>query len=179
MISEFINTIASLFSDDSYYTVGNKPIIMITPSNLSSSAMKSIDYSIVILKLKEVMSEIGHELYIIGELTTSWVVLVNYEDQQIYSFDGITANDWSTNMYDRFYSFFSFVDFNWANWKRTFSDRGVNFISCIFPSYNDRINSTSSYKYTFGQDGNTDDYIIFCNVAKRNIGKENIILINS
>ena len=50
---------------------------------------------------------------------------------------------------------------------------------CIFPSYNDRINSTSSYKYTFGQDGETTDYINFCNVAKRNIGSKNIVLVNS
>ncbi|MCS2303122.1 glycoside hydrolase family 99-like domain-containing protein [Bacteroides ovatus] len=41
------------------------------------------------------------------------------------------------------------------------------------------MNSTSSYKYTFGQDGETTDYINFCNVAKRNIGSKNIVLVNS
>ena len=58
---------------------------------------------------------------------------------------------------------------NWANWKTTISKWNTDFVPCIFPSYNDRINSTSSYKYTFGQDGETADYINFCNVAKRNI----------
>lgn len=88
-------------------------------------------------------------------------------------------NDWSTNMYDRYYAFFSFVDLNWANWKATIAKWNTDFVPCIFPSYNDRINSTSSYKYTFGQDGETADYINFCNVAKRNIGSKNIVLVNS
>jgi len=91
----------------------------------------------------------------------------------------VTVNDWSTNMYDRYYAFFSFVDLNWANWKTTISKWNTDFVPCIFPSYNDRINSTSSYKYTFGQDGETTDYINFCNVAKRNIGSKNIVLVNS
>ena len=77
------------------------------------------------------------------------------------------------------YAFFSFVDLNWANWKTTISKWNTDFVPCIFPSYNDRINSTSSYKYTFGQDGETTDYINFCNVAKRNIGSKNIVLVNS
>lgn len=179
MISDFTNTIVPLFNDDAYYKVDGKPVILITPSNLSSSALNSINYSLVIPALKESMKALGHDLYIIGEFTTGWVAPVNYEEHQIASFDGVTINDWSTNMYDRYYAFFSFVDLNWTNWRTTIAKWNTDLIPCVFPSYNDRMNSASSYKYTFGQDGVTSDYINFCNVAKRNIGSKNIVLIES
>ncbi len=180
LIADFQKVIIPLFQKNSYYKIGNRPVIVITPSNLSSSALKSIDYSLVVPKIKEAVTEaIDIEPYIIGEFTTGWVAPVNYEKHQIASFDGITLNDWSTNMYDRYYSFFSFVDLNWTNWKNNIAQWNTDFIPCIFPSYNDRIYSSSSYKYTFGQDGETSDYVNFCNVAKRNIGSKNIVLINS
>lgn len=179
MLDEFTKTLVPLFDDDAYYKVDGKPVVLITPSNLSSSALKSIDYSVVVPALKESVSASGYQLYAIGEFTTGWVAPVNYEEHQIASFDGVTVNDWSTNMYDRYYAFFSFVDLNWANWKATIAKWDTDFIPCIFPSYNDRVNSASSYKYTFGQEGETADYINFCNVAKRNIGSRNIVLVNS
>lgn len=179
LIDDFTKTITLLFDDDAYYKVDGKPVILITPSNLSSSALNSIDYSRVIPALKEAVKTTGYELYIIGEFTTGWVAPVNYEEHQIASFDGVTITDWSTNMYDRYYAFFSFVDLNWANWKTTIEKWNTDLIPCIFPSYNDRVNSASSYKYTFGQDGETNDYINFCNVAKRNVGSKNVVLVNS
>lgn len=179
MIDDFTKTMIPLFNDDSYYKVDGRPVVVITPSNLSSSALTSIDYSLVIPALKKAMNTAGYDLYTIGEITTGWVAPVNYEDHQIASFDGVTVNDWSTNMYDRYYAFFSFVDLNWANWKSSISKWSTDFVPCIFPSYNDRVNSSSSYKYTFGQEGVTSDYVNFCNVAKRNIGSKNIVLVNS
>lgn len=179
LIDDFVNTLIPSFNDDAYYKVDGKPVVLITPANLSSSALKSIDYSLVIPALKQAVKEAGYDLYLIGEFTTGWVAPVNYETHQIASFDGVTINDWSTNMYDRYYAFFSFIDLNWANWKTSIAQWNTDLIPCVFPSYNDRINSASSYKYTFGQDGVTSDYVNFCNVAKRNIGSKNIVLINS
>lgn len=179
MLNDFTSILVPLFSEDAYYKLNGRPIVLITPSNLSSSALKSIDYSLVIPALKKAVSALGYDLYLIGEFTTGWVAPVNYEKHQIASFDGVTVNDWSTNMYDRYYAFFSFLDLNWANWKSTIAQWNTDFIPCIFPSYNDRVNSASSYKYTFGQDGQASDYINLCNVAKRNIGSDNIVLVNS
>lgn len=108
MINDFTNTLVPLFNDEAYYKMNGRPVILITPSNLSSSALKSIDYSLVIPALKKAVSELGYDLYTIGEFTTGWVAPVNYEEHQIASFDGVTVNDWSTNMYDRYYAFFQF-----------------------------------------------------------------------
>ena len=128
MINDFTNTLVPLFNDEVYYKMNGRPVILITPSNLSSSALKSIDYSLVIPALKKAVSELGYDLYTIGEFTTGWVAPVNYEEHQIASFDGVTVNDWSTNMYDRYYAFFSFVDLNWANWKTTISKWNTDFV---------------------------------------------------
>ena len=98
MINDFTNTLVPLFNDEAYYKMNGRPVILITPSNLSSSALKSIDYSLVIPALKKAVSELGYDLYTIGEFTTGWVAPVNYEEHQIASFDGVTVNDWSTNM---------------------------------------------------------------------------------
>ena len=179
MIDEFTRTLVPLFKEDSYYKVEGKPVVLVTPANLSSAALNSIDYSLVIPALKEAVKKEGYELYVIGEFTTGWVAPVNYEQHQIASFDGVTLTDWSTNLYDRYYAFFSFTDLNWTNWRNTIAPWNTDFIPCIFPSYNDRVNSASSYKYTFGQEGITSDYVHFCNVAKRNVGLQNIVLVNS
>lgn len=179
MIDEFTKTIALLLDDDAYYKIDGRPVILVSPANLSSSAANSIDYSKVIPNVKQAMKTLGHDLYVIGEFGARWVAPVNYAEHQIASFDGVTINDWSTNMYDRYYAFFSFVDLNWKNWSVTIEQWSTDFIPCIFPSYNDRPYSASSYNYTFGQDGETSDYINFCNVAKRNIGSKNIVLVNS
>ena len=73
MINDFTNTLVPLFNDEAYYKMNGRPVILITPSNLSSSALKSIDYSLVIPALKKAVSELGYDLYTIGEFTTGWV----------------------------------------------------------------------------------------------------------
>ncbi len=177
---EFSKNIVPIFADEAYYKFADgTPLLMITPSNLSSSATSSINYSLVLPELREHIGNGGYKPYIIGEFTTGWAAPVNYADHQIAPFDGVTLNDWKTNVYDRYYAFFSFIDLNWTNWRNTIQSSDTDFIPCVFPSYDDRKNSSSSYYYQFGIDGDTKDYIDFCNVAKRNLGKRDVVLVNS
>jgi len=178
--NEFTSTIVPMFADDSYYKFADgTPLIMISPSNLSSSATSSIDYSLVLPELRRHVGGLGYNPYIVGEFTTGWAAPVNYESHQIAPFDGVTLNDWKTNVYDRYYAFFSFIDLNWTNWRNTIQSSSTDFVPCVFPSYDDRKNSSSSYYYQFGIDGDTADYINFCNVAKRNLGSRDVVLVNS
>lgn len=177
---DFTGKVVPMFADDSYYKFADgHPMIMITPSNLSSSATSSIDYSEVMPQLREHVESLGYVPYVIGEFTTGWAAPVNYASHQIEPFDGVTLNDWKTNVYDRYYAFFSFVDLNWANWRNTIAASNTDFIPCVFPSYDDRKNSSSSYYYQFGMDGTIEDYVNFCNVAKRNLGSRDVVLVNS
>lgn len=179
-ITDFVDVLADMMLSDSYYTIDGRPVMLITPANLSSSALLSIDFNEVMRQFRSDFSSFyGVEPYIIGEMGTGWVAPVNYSDHQVYSFDALTLSDWKTRSYDIFYGYFSFLDINMNNWKTTLAKRGVDFVPCIFPSYNDRVNSPDSYYYTFSEDGDPGDYINFCNVAKRNVGSKNLILINS
>ncbi len=180
MLADFIDHTIGYIKEDTYYKIDGRPVVVISPANLSSSALLSIDFSLVVPKLKNDLKNFyGIDIWLIGEMGTGWVAPVNYSEHQVYSFDALTLTSWKTRSYDVFYGYFSFLDINWNNWKTTLSRRNVDFIPCIYPSYNDRKSSSGSYYYTFSEDGSTDDYINFCNVAKRNIGSSNIVLINS
>lgn len=180
MLNDYVDILNAYLTSDSYYTIEGKPVIIFTPANLASDALLSIDYSKVISSLKQDLKSFYNiECYIIGEMTTGWVAPVNYADHQVYSFDGFTLREWKTRSYDIFYGYFSFLDINWNNWKTTLAKRNVDFIPCIYPSYNDRKSDTKSYYYTFSEDGDTADYINFCNVAKRNMSARGLVLLNS
>ena len=179
-ITDFVDGLADAMLSESYYKIDGRPVMLITPANLSSSTSLSINFSKVLERFRaDFRSFYGVEPYIIGEMTTGWVAPVNYADHQVYSFDGLSLRDWKTRSYDIFYGYFSFLDINMNNWQTTLAKRNVDFVPCIYPSYNDRVNTPSSYYYTFSEDGDTDDYVNFCNVAKRNIGSRNIVLLNS
>ena len=179
MRTEFVEKMLPLFQSDAYNRIGDRPVVMITPVKLSSSALNSIDYSQVLPALRDKTAAYGIDLYIIGEFTNGWTAPVNYPQNNLAPFDGITLKDWSTNDYDRRFGYFSFIDLNWQNWTRNLSPLGTDFIPCIFPSYNDKVYSPTSTDYTFGKDGSTEDYITNCNLAKKNMGAQRLILINS
>lgn len=179
-ITDFIDGVADWMLSDNYYKIDGRPVMLITPANLSSSTTLSINFKKVMERFRaDFRSFYGVEPYIIGEMTTGWVAPVNYADHQVYSFDGLSLRDWKTRSYDIFYGYFSFLDINMNNWQTTLAKRNVDFVPCIYPSFNDRVNTPNSYYYTFSEDGDTADYVNFCNVAKRNIGSRNIVLLNS
>lgn len=179
-LADFADVLGEQMLSDAYFRLDGKPVILFTPTNLGSDALLSIDFQSTMEAFREDMqSFFGVDVFIIGQNTTGWVAPVNYADHQVYSFDAVVLREWKTRSYDLFYGFFSFLDINWNNWKTTLAKRNVDFVPCVYPSYNDRKNSSSSYYYTFGDEGKTTDYINFCNVAKRNIGSHNLVLVNS
>ena len=179
-ITDFVDVLGDYLASEHYYRIDGKPVLILTGINLSSDVLLSIDFASTVRCLKEdLKSFFGVDVFVIGQNTTGWVAPVNYADHQVYSFDAVVVKDWKTRSYDLFYSYFSFLDINWNNWKTTLAKRSVEFIPSIMPSFNDRRNSSSSYYYTFGDGGSDADYINFCNVAKRNIGAHNIVFINS
>jgi hypothetical protein len=157
-----------------YYQIDGRPVIMLSPLNLSSSKVNSIDYGKVADTLRSVMKGWGYDPYIIGEMTTGWVAPTNYPKEMLTAFDGIVLSTWKTNDYDRSFAFFSYSDLNYQNWKKTLEGWSMDYVPCIFPGYN---SPTDSKGYTIER--TEKNYTDYCNVAKRSMGKMRLVLINS
>ena len=151
-------------------------MVMITPLNLSSSATTSINYPTVIPALKQAMAEVGVDLYIIGEITLGWLPPVRYAPA-IKAMDGVNANNWTTDNYDRSVFFNTFVDMNWKNWTDSTKTWNVDFVPCIAPGFNDKAMTPASKNFDIGH--TAEFYTDFTNVAKRNMSSKRIVLINS
>lgn len=174
LINEWKTLNTSFFSDDSYYKIDGRPVVLLGPLNLSTAARTSIDYKKVADSIRYELGQLNVNPYIIGEFTTGWVAPVNYPAEWLSAMDGIVLNNWATADYDRFYAFYSYSDMNYKNWQTTLAAQNVDFVPCIFPAYN---NPATATQYVFDRtDKNFTDY---CNVAKRNIGNDRFVLVNS
>jgi hypothetical protein len=176
MINDLKTLAASHFDKDYYFKINNEAVILITPLNLSASAAASVNFSTVIPAVKEALNAVGVKIYVIGEITSGWLPPVRYAPA-IKAMDGVNLNNWSTDGYDRSVFFNSFSDINWKNWTDSTTTWNVDFTPVIFPGYNDKTMTPASKIYDVG--GTKEFYIDYCNVAKRNMSKKRIVLINS
>ncbi len=174
MINDFKTLVTQHISKPYYYKIGDRPVILITPLNLSSSALTSIDYKTVIATLRTEFTALGLNPYFIGELSTGWVAPVNYDINALTAMDAIVLSAWNTADYDRWWAFTSYLDLSWQNWKSFLTKSNVEFIPCIFPGYNEVSTATQR---VFERTAKT--YTDYTNVAKHNMGKNNMVIINS
>lgn len=168
LITTYIN------NQSTYYKIDNRPVVMLSPLNLATAASTSINYKLVVDTLRNVMSSFGLDPYIIGELTTGWVAPLNYPDSVLKAMNGIVLTTWSTTDYDRKFAFYSYSDLNYQNWKTTLEAWNVDYVPCIFPGWN---NPSTATQYVIAR--SDSNYTSYCNIAKRSMGKNRIIMINS
>jgi hypothetical protein len=88
--------------------------------------------------------------------------------------DAIVLTNWNTPDYDRWWAFYSYNDLNWQNWKTTLDKINVEYVPCIFPGYNEPSAPTQRIL-----DRTEANYVDYCNVAKHNMGKNQMVIINS
>jgi hypothetical protein len=172
--SEWRTLINSYVNTSAYYRIDNRPVVILSPLNLSSSTLTSIDYKLVADTLRSVMQSAGLNPYIIGELTTGWVAPINYGDSVLKAMDGIVLTTWSTTDYDRKFAFYSYSDLNFQNWKKTLEAWNVDYVPCIFPGWD---NPSVASQYVIER--NEKNYVDYCNIAKRSMGKNRVVMINS
>lgn len=174
MYSELKTLSDTYINTTSYYKIDNKPVIMLSPLNLASAALTSIDYKKVADSLRIMTKTWGYDTYLIGELTTGWVAPINYSEAVQRAMDAIVLTTWSTTDYDRSFAFYSYSDLNWQNWKKILEGGNVDFVPCVFPGWN---NPSTPAQYVIPR--NEKNYVDYLNVAKRSMGKQRLILINS
>ncbi len=174
---EIYDLAVKYMSSDSYYKIGNEAVLMFTPLNLPANAANSIDYSLVLPAIKDTLSKIPMNVYLIGEATTGWIPPQRLSKSRDFV-DGITLCNWATAVYDQYVFFPSYTDMNWANWRDTLGVTGkTDFIPCLFPAFNDKKLTPTSKNYDFPR--TEKFYKDLANVAKRNIGKKRMVIINS
>lgn len=176
MINELKTLATNHFDKDYYYSVNGQPVILITPLNLSSSALSSIDYTTVMPQVRSALSAIGVNVYVIGEITSGWLPPQRY-GTAIKSMDAVDLSNWSTDVYDRYVFFNAYSDQNWKNWTDSTTSWNVDFTPVIFPGFRDKVMTPASKLYDVGR--TPEFYTDYCNVAKRNMGKKRIVLVNS
>jgi hypothetical protein len=174
MLNDFTSLVQNYISKDYYFKIGNRPVILLTPLNLSSSALTSIDYGQVVNTLRTELKKQNIDPFFIGELTTGWTAPVNYSQAALGAMDAIVLTTWNTADYDRWWAFYSYSDLNYQNWKTTLEAMNVEYAPCIFPGYNDP-NSTTQRII----ERTAANYTDYCNVAKRSMGKNQLVIINS
>ncbi len=174
MLNEMKTLVQNHISKDYYFKLAGKPVIMLSPLNLSSSALTSIDYKYVTDTLRIELKKIGVDPYIIGELTTGWAAPVNYDQTALAAMDAVTLTTWNTPDYDRWWAFYSYSDLNYQNWKTSLEKMNVEYVPVIFPGYNEPSQPTQRIIERTEQ-----NYVDYANVAKRSMGKNQLVIINS
>ncbi|KQM75254.1 hypothetical protein ASE74_20765 [Pedobacter sp. Leaf216] len=174
MINEFKTLVSQYISKDYYFKIGDQPVVLISPINLSATTLTSIDYKAVMLSLRSELKLLGVNPYFIGELTTGWVAPSNFDQTALASMDALVLTSWNTPDFDRWWGFNSYLDLNWQNWKKSLEQMNVDFVPCIFPGYNEPAATTQRVF-----DRSETSYVNYTNVAKKNMGKNRLIIINS
>ncbi|MRG43815.1 hypothetical protein GFS24_01750 [Chitinophaga sp. SYP-B3965] len=176
MITELKTLAAAHFSKDYYYKTEGRPVILITPLNLATNAAASINYATVIPAVKQALKDAGVDVYVIGEITTGWLPPARYASA-IKAMDGVDLSNWATDVYDRSVFFPSYSDINWKNWADSTKSWNMDYVPCIFPGFNDKVSTPASKIYDINR--SAEFYTDYCNVAKRNMSKKRLVLINS
>lgn len=176
MINELKTLAATHFDKDYYYKIGNRPVMLITPLNLSTNAAASIDYPSVVAAVRQALKDLGFDIYVIGEISSGWLPPIRYATA-IKAMDGVDLTNWATDIYDRSYFFASYSDMNWKNWTDSTNKWNIDYIPCIFPGFNDKAMTPASKMYNISR--TIEFYTDYCNVAKRNMSPQRIVLVNS
>ncbi len=111
-----------------------------------------------------------------GEITSGWLPPIRYAPA-IKAMDAVTLSNWSTDVYDRSVFFNSFSGMNWKNWTDSTTTWNVDFTPVIFPGFNDKVMTPASKLYDINR--SAEFYTNYCNVAKRNMSRKRVVLINS
>jgi len=179
MINELKTLASKHFNNDYYFKVDNRPVIIITPINLSSGTASSINYPAVVAAVRSELSLVGVDPFIIGEITLGWIPPQRYS-AALKSFEGVVLKDWKADGnygYDRSVFFQAFIDQAFKNWNDSTTAWGIDYIPCILPGFDDKTMAPTSKNYNIPR--SADFFTDMCNVAKRNMAANRIVVIDS
>lgn len=183
VVADFKALYQNIFSKPWYFRLPDgRPLIIISGMN-----NESYDYSLFVPAFRKAMKEFTAELqeadgnvsgnvmnfYIVGENTANWPAPQTNEKAARYLDANYTGKWYPSSYYERWTCFYPFTDIAWSNWRDYARNWGNDFVPCIYPEF--YVNEKGARSI----DRTEDNYRDFCNVAKRNLGSQNVVLINS
>lgn len=165
--------VENYFNEDGIQEINGKPAFMI---NLSTTDT-NIDFGYLAdLVRTGIKDRIGEEPYLIAEYSISFSPPERF--QTVFEkYDAVTSQNMKADNYDLTFSYFSFMDINWQLWNESLSSWGVDFVPTVWTAYYRDYESNPSQYYDLER--TTDNFIDFCNVAKRNMSDSKIIMLYS
>lgn len=193
-----------------YKKSDGKPV-MILCNFTNNAQIPRLNNFVTFLKAAE---HVNNEIWLMAELSGGWTSPESWgynaangyngptsgqvRADSIKSFDAFFITDISHNNYDRYYSQYSYLDYNYKYWQERMKPLNKEFIPIAQPAFDDRVNTPASDRYLIprwkedkgayvisdiaGSQYNFDSftenpYKKWANVAKRNVGNSRMILI--
>lgn len=172
-----------LISKDYYYHLPDGRPVMLLNGDISAG----YDYALFMPAFRAAMAQFLVELraegaevsdnalnfYFIGEVSGNWIPPQRNQDAGRHLNGNFCKQWYPAKYYERWYAFYSFTDIAWQNWAEYAKGWGNDFVPCIFPEY--YVTASGSRSIERSEHG----YQQFCNVAKKNLGKNRVVIINS
>lgn len=177
-VQKFINDFKLMipfFNQPNYMKVGNKNLVYL----LNSHNLYSNDNAALYQLMRSELSALGVELYLIG-MQNEWTPTLRFDFRFVNGVDAVTHSSYAIinrNDYDRFSYFHKIVNLAWEYHKSTWLNYGIEYIPTISPSVNLKISNSGSPTYVI--DKNEEWFKAHCNVARRAVGINRIVLLES
>ena len=163
------------FNQPNYMKVDEKNIVYI----FNSHVLHSNDNAALYQSMRDELSAMGVELYLIG-MQNQWTPTLRFDFRFVNGVDAVTHSPYAIvnqNDYDRFTYFHRIVNLAWEYHKDTWLSYNIEYIPTIAPSVNLKIINSGSPTYVI--DKNEDWFRAHCNVARRAVGTNKIVLLDS
>lgn len=158
-----------------YMKIDGKAVVQIR----SAHDLYANDNAALYTQLREHMSALGQELYIIGA-TREWTPPARYEFRFIGGVDAVTGPNYyrlNERSYDRFIMIHKMLEVNWSYQRDWFAENGVQFVPNIVPSKNPQIINDRSKDWAIVKEAQY--FSDMCNVARVTTGTDKLIILDS
>ncbi|MDC0870335.1 glycoside hydrolase family 99-like domain-containing protein [Flavobacteriaceae bacterium] len=163
------------FDQPNYMKINGKNVVyMFNSFNLHSN-----DNAALYQLMRDELSAMGVELYLIG-MQPQWTPTLRFDFRFVNGIDAVTHTPYAIinqNDYDRYTFFHRIVNLAWEYHKETWLNYNIEYIPTITPSVNLKLINSGSPTYVI--DKNEEWFRAHCNVARRAVGSNRIVLLDS
>ena len=158
------------FSRDQYLKIDRKPVVYFYLTRIFTG-----DYVAKLAELRQYVSDLGFELYLIGDQVYWQSPNTDSERQLMKQFDAVSSYNMHASVPDIATNFVEKVSLSYAEWFEVAEANSIDFVPNVMPGYND----------TAGRVGNPiiarneADFQQFCKESLNYLSPQNMVLVTS